>query len=299
METAIQEGRVKVDGAVVRELGVQVDPERQRVDLDGKRVQLAAEQARVLALHKPPRVLATTDDPHGRPTVLDLVPATLRGSERLYPVGRLDFESEGLVLLTNDGDLAHRLMHPRFGHERAYRVEFQGAPPADLAERFAAGLDIGDARPAFATITRVTVSGDGGTAWLGLTEGRNRQLRRMFDAVGLRVTRLIRERIGRLVLGDLPAGKARELGSDEIAALTATLPEGYRPSIFVGVRETPADNATRARPARSKEVGRRRPTPRPPTASVERRSGTTQPRRNPRPPSPRDRSSGSRTPRGG
>lgn len=214
MEHAIRSGRVAVDGQTVTTLGVRIDPETQEVRLDGKLVEPNREPGTVIALHKPPRVLTTTHDPHGRPTVLHLLPPALR-RERLYPVGRLDFASEGLVLLTNDGELAFQLMHPRFGHEREYVVTVRGPEPADLARRLTEGVDIGDRRPARAL--RATRARDG---WrLVLAEGRKRQVRRMFEAVGMRVTRLQRVRIGAVVLGDLAPGAARQLATDELLAL--------------------------------------------------------------------------------
>ena len=214
MEQAIRSGRVTVDGQTVTTLGVRVDPQTQEVHLDGSRVRPDQRPGTVIALHKPPWVLTTTHDPHGRPTVLQLLPASLR-RERLYPVGRLDFASEGLVLLTNDGELAFQLMHPRFGHEREYVVTVRGPEPADLARRLTEGIDIGDRRPARAVRARRV-----NTDWqLVLTEGRKRQVRRMFEAVGMRVTRLQRVRIGSLALGDLASGAARTLDATETAAL--------------------------------------------------------------------------------
>jgi pseudouridine synthase len=214
MEQAIRGGRVAVDGQTVTTLGVRIDPETQEVRLDGKLVEPNRQPGTVIALHKPPRVLTTTHDPHGRPTVLHLLPAALR-RERLYPVGRLDFTSEGLVLLTNDGELAFQLMHPRFGHEREYVVTVRGPEPPDLARRLTEGVDIGDRRPARA-VRAARVNQD----WrLVLTEGRKRQVRRMFEALGLRVTRLRRVRIGSVILGDLAPGTARKLDASETAAL--------------------------------------------------------------------------------
>ena len=214
MEQAIRGGRVDVDGQTVTTLGVRVDPREQEVRLDGKRVQPTRHPGTVIALHKPPRVLTTTHDPHGRPTVLHLLPPALR-RERLYPVGRLDFASEGLVLLTNDGELAFQLMHPRFGHEREYAVTVRGPEPPDLARRLTEGVDIGDRRPARA-VRAARVNQD----WrLVLTEGRKRQVRRMFESVGMRVTRLRRVRIGSVTLGNLAPGAARKLNETETAAL--------------------------------------------------------------------------------
>ena len=214
MEQAIRAGRVAVDGQVVTTLGVRIDPEEQEIRLDGQRVDPAQGPGTVIALHKPPRVLTTTHDPQGRPTVLHLLPRALR-RERLYPVGRLDFASEGLVLLTNDGELAFRLMHPRFGHEREYEVAVRGPEPPGLARRLTEGVDIGDRRPARAL--RATRASDG---WqLVLTEGRKRQVRRMFEALGMRVTRLRRVRVGSVTLGDLAPGAARKLDATETAAL--------------------------------------------------------------------------------
>lgn len=214
MEQAIRGGRVAVDGQTVTTLGVRVDPEKQDVRLDGKRVAPNRQPGTVIVLHKPPRVLTTTHDPQGRPTVLHLLPRALR-RDRLYPVGRLDFASEGLVLLTNDGDLAFQLMHPRFGHEREYVVTVRGPEPPDLARRLTEGVDIGDRRPARALRARRVSNG-----WqVVLAEGRKRQLRRMFEAVGMRVTRLQRVRIGSVVLGALAPGAARQLATDELEAL--------------------------------------------------------------------------------
>lgn len=214
MEQAIRAGRVAVNGQVVTTLGVRVDPGVQQIELDGKRIEPASRPAMVIALHKPPHVLTTTHDPQGRPTVLHLLPKALR-RERLYPVGRLDFASEGLVLMTNDGELAFQLMHPRFGHEREYLVTVRGPEPPDLARRLTEGVDIGDRRPA-----RALRAARVGRDWqLVLTEGRKRQVRRMFEAVGMRVARLRRVRIGSVVLGELAPGAARKLNRTEIATL--------------------------------------------------------------------------------
>ncbi len=223
MEAAIRAGRVCVDGVTVTRLGVRVDPARAVVTLDGRAVDGAgADAAAVVALHKPPGVISTARDPQGRPTVLDLLPAALR-RVRLYPVGRLDRQSEGLVLLTNDGALAHRLTHPRFGHEREYVVDVTGRPPRGLAQRFARGVDIGGARPARAEVRGLQPRANGARLRLVLREGRNRQIRRMCGALGLHVVRLRRVRMAAVHLGSLPPGAARELDAAEIAALRTAL----------------------------------------------------------------------------
>jgi 23S rRNA pseudouridine2605 synthase len=212
-EALILEGRVSVNGAVVRELGAKVDADRDRVVLDGRPV--AAEPAEHWLLHKPLGVITTVADPWGRPTARDLVPT----AARVYPVGRLDADSSGLLLFTNDGALAQRLMHPRFRHEKAYRVLVAGRPAAADLRRLRRGVSLDDRLTAPAAV-RVLDSGPDGT-WLELvlTEGRNRQVRRMLDAVGHPVLALVRERIGPFRLGDLAPGASRRLTSAEAAAL--------------------------------------------------------------------------------
>ena len=222
MEAAILAGRVEVDGEVVNTLGQRIDPSRVDVRLDGRPVGTAPVERLVVALHKPAGVLTTARDPHGRRTVLDLLPADLR-AVRLYPVGRLDGPSDGLVLLTNDGELAERLLHPRYGHEREYAVEVRGSLPRDLSQQFARGVSIGDPRPARAVVRRLRQHGDGATLRLVLREGRNHQIRRMFAAVGAEVAKLRRLRIATVRLGKLPPGAARVLDAAERAKLAAAV----------------------------------------------------------------------------
>ena len=222
MEAAILAGRVQVDGQVVDTLGLRVDPSHADVRLDGQPVGSSPECRLVVAVHKPPGVISTVRDPQGRRTVMDLLPADLR-EVRLYPVGRLDAPSEGLVLLTNDGDLAERLLHPRYGHEREYAVEVRGNLPRDLPERFAQGVSIGDPRPARAEVQRLRNNKGGATLRLALREGRNRQIRRMIAAVGAEVVTLRRLRIATVRLGGLPPGAARVLNANQCAELQAAL----------------------------------------------------------------------------
>lgn len=217
-EGLIREGRVTVNGRVVTELGSKADPLRDDVRLDGER--LRAERHRVLALHKPPGVMTTLADPEGRPTIRDFLPP---GGERVYPVGRLDFNTAGLLLLTNDGELAARLMHPRYGVPRTYRVKVNGAPgPATLARlRRGVKLDDGVTGPAEVEIERSLPT----KSWLRITirEGKKREIRRMLETLGHLVDRLIRVRFGPIELGRLPIGALRELDEPQIAALRAAV----------------------------------------------------------------------------
>lgn len=222
MEAAIRDGRVRVDGEVVRMMGTKIDPRRARVMLDGQRVSPATTDVLVVALHKPVGVVTTVRDPEGRETVMDLLPNRLRGT-RLYPVGRLDFMSEGLVLMTNDGALAHRLMHPRFGHEREYEVKVRGRVPRDLQRQFSVGVAIGDVRRARAEVRSLRYAAGGATLRLVLREGRNRQVRRMFEVVGVEVRRLRRIRVASVHLGSLAGGRSRVLGPEECAELAKML----------------------------------------------------------------------------
>ena len=212
-EMMIAAGRVSVAGETVRDPARDVAPDS-AVAVDGRAVE-GPEQRLVIALHKPVGVLSTARDTHGRPTVLDLVPA--RGA-RLYPVGRLDADSSGLILLTNDGELANRLMHPRYEVPKTYRVRVAGGTPAPEAlARLRAGVELEDGPTAPAAVRRV------GRAELEITirEGRNRQVRRMCEAVGHPVTALCRVAFAGLRLGHLAPGEHRTLGAAEVARLRA------------------------------------------------------------------------------
>jgi pseudouridine synthase len=213
-EELIREGRVKVNGRPA-ELGQKADPERDHITVDGKVVQ-ARGRHRYVALHKPPGVLSDEGDGSGRrPNVLALVP--LPG--HLFPVGRLDLRSEGLILLTDDGDLAYRLTHPRFEHEKEYRVLVEGVPTEEVLADWRRGVFLAGRRTAPAEVTAVDREGE--FTWLRvvLREGRKRQIRRVAAMLGHPVHRLIRVRIGPLRLGDLEPGTWRELTREEIQAL--------------------------------------------------------------------------------
>jgi 23S rRNA pseudouridine2605 synthase len=213
-------GRVSVNGAVVRELGVRVRPGIDDVRLDGKKVERAP--TRWIAYHKPPAVLTTRGDPHGGRTIYDDLPSDLAG---LHYLGRLDRDAEGLLLLTNAGDLAHALQHPSGGIEREYWLEVAGTvTPADKrALVTGVALEDGSARA-----QRVQLEGGDGirsTIRLVLTEGRKREVRRMMAAVGHPVLRLRRVRFGPIELGALDRGQWRDLTPDEVEALERAVGE--------------------------------------------------------------------------
>jgi 23S rRNA pseudouridine2605 synthase len=212
-EELIRARRVTVNGRVA-ELGSRVHPDRDVVELDGGRVPLDP-ALRYFAFHKPHGVVTTAKDPQGRPDISSYYPP----GERVFPVGRLDRESEGLLLLTNDGELANRLMHPRYQVEKEYLAEVEGTPTPRAMSQLTRGvmLDDGEARAASAR----SVAGSRGRSAVRMvmTEGRKREVRRMLDAVGLPVRRLVRVRVGPIRLGRLRAGEVRELDPAEVREL--------------------------------------------------------------------------------
>jgi 23S rRNA pseudouridine2605 synthase len=210
-EQIIAAGRVRVRGKVVTDPARDVD-ETVEVTVDGRPVTVAERPHLVYVLNKPAGVVATARDPQGRPTVVEYVDET----ERLYPVGRLDVDTTGLILLTNDGELANRLTHPRYGVEKTYRVKVVKPPvkPAEL-EQLRTGVKLEDGMTAPAKVRRVKAD----TIEITIREGRNRQVRRMIEAVGHRVHSLQRIAFGPLRLGALQEGQSRRLKPGEIAAL--------------------------------------------------------------------------------
>lgn len=220
-EQLMIDGRVTVNGTTVRELGSKADPDRDDIRVDGRRIKLA-EQRVYLLLNKPRGFVSTRSDPQRRPTVLDL----LRGvREYVYPVGRLDFDSEGLLLLTNDGDLAARLTHPRHGVPRVYDVRLLGTPDEHDLERLRRGVMIDDQRTQPADVLVV------GPGHLRITvrEGRNRQVRKMCDAIGHPVGYLKRVAVGPIADARLKPGRWRELTAAEVAALRRAAAETNAP----------------------------------------------------------------------
>jgi pseudouridine synthase len=210
-EALIAQGRVSVNGSTVTELGTRADPEHDDIVVDGRRVKTSVRR-RYLLLYKPRGYVSTRSDPQGRPTIMDLL-GPIGEREYLYPVGRLDYDSEGLLLVTNDGDLAARLTHPRHGVEREYEALVRGVPDDRTVERLARGVMLDGRRTAPAEIVRVrTVRGrDQALLRVVVREGRNRQVRRMWELVGHPVVRLRRLRIGPLADQTLKPGEVREL----------------------------------------------------------------------------------------
>ena len=208
-EDLIAAGRITVDG-VVAILGRRVDPETALIEVDGAPIGVRPGLVHYL-LNKPTGVVTTADDPQGRPTVVGLVP----DEPRVFPVGRLDADTEGLLLLTNDGELTHRLTHPSFGVEKEYVAEVQGVPTRAVLRRLREGIDLEDGPTAPARVALL----DASLVRLTIHEGRNRQVRRMCEAVGHPVLRLVRTRIGPIADRSLAPGEWRPLTGDEIRAL--------------------------------------------------------------------------------
>lgn len=215
-EGLIDGGHVRVNGAVVS-LGARVDVDHDHVEVDGVPVGVRPGLVHYL-LNKPAGVITTAIDTHGRPTVVDLVPA----EPRVFPVGRLDEDTEGLLLLTNDGDLAHRLTHPSFGVDKEYLAWVEGRPGRAAMRRLREGVELDDGRCAPAQVSQPTP----GLLRITIHEGRNRQVRRMCDAVGHPVKRLVRTRIGPLTDRRLRPGAWRALSLDEIRSLEAATVAG-------------------------------------------------------------------------
>ena len=213
-EELIVEGRVTLND-IVATLGDRADPLEDRVQVDGLEVNLDP-NVKYFALHKPAGVVTTMRDPQGRRDIRGYLP---EDGPRVFPVGRLDRDTEGLLLLTNDGDLANALMHPRFGVEKEYLAEVEGVPTPKHVGQLRRGVELEDGQ-ARAKAARVAGrSGDRGAVRLVMTEGRKREVRRLLAAVGLPVTRLVRVRVGAVRLGSLPPGERRELTHDEVLAL--------------------------------------------------------------------------------
>lgn len=212
-ESLITEGRVTVDGIPVTELGVKVDPVKQLIAVDGKAVQ--AETKVVLMLNKPTAYVSTVFDPEGRRTVMSLLPPI---TERVYPVGRLDYDTSGLLLFTNDGALTERLLHPSRNIEKVYRVTVSGSIDRETRQMLSEGVELEDGMTAPATVEMMR-QGEESVVQISIHEGRNRQVRRMFESLKLPVRRLKRLVFGPLDLGHLKTGEWRLLEPSEWKAL--------------------------------------------------------------------------------
>lgn len=222
-EELILQGRVTVNRKVVTELGTKVDPARDEVRVDGERIQIESRRVYIM-LNKPRGVLSTMEDDRGRSALGDLVSLPAR----LYPVGRLDATSEGLILLTDDGELTYRLTHPRFGHEKEYRVLVEGEPDEATLSKWRQGVLLEGQRTAPAQVSVIRRDEDGAWLRIVLREGRKRQIRRVAALLGYPAYRVIRVRIGPLRLGDLRPGQWRKLTDAEVKALRASA-QGARP----------------------------------------------------------------------
>lgn len=219
-----------MNGVLIRELGTKADPEKDTITVDGRPIKIREEKV-YLAFHKPVNVMVTRKDPEGRPTVFDYLKDV---KERVNPVGRLDFDSEGLVLLTNDGELLARLTHPRHEVPKVYQVKVSGRLSPDELEKLSDGIDIGGyvTRPCVAKVLKENPH----NTWIEivLKEGKNRQVRRMIEALGNRhdVLRLVRAAVGPIRLNDLPKGRWRKLTDREVQQLTQASSSGSKPPQF-------------------------------------------------------------------
>ena len=208
-------GRVKVDGRTIRELGAKFDPEKHDVEVDGETISLTLSKS-YLVLHKPKGVLSTMFDPEGRPSLADFI--DLR-KERLFHVGRLDKDSEGLILLTNDGELNFRATHPSYGFEKTYIIESDGKLPVGVEKTLLKGVELEDGMGRVLSFAQLSGS------WIEVTihEGRYHIIRRLMEAVGVDVLRLIRTKFGPISLGETPEGRWRDLNSAELISLQNAL----------------------------------------------------------------------------
>ncbi len=256
-EELISEGRVRLNGKVVTELGTKADASRDHIKVDGKLIN-PRQQPTYIMLNKPAGFVTTMSDPEGRPTVQDL----LKGVRtRVYPVGRLDFNTEGLLLLTNDGDFAHLITHPKHEFPKTYLAKVKGVLDDRQIEMLEKGMFLQDGKTAPAKVKKIRK--EEMNSWVEITiyEGRKRQVRRMFDHVGRSVIKLKRTMTGGLSLGDLPEGRFRHLTPDEVRALKETARKADDGSPRTGVYEAEVmarkQNKPRITPRAEEGVARR------------------------------------------
>ncbi len=224
-EALILAGRVRVDGQAADQLGVRVDPTSQRIVVDGETVR--TERSEYYLLNKPAGYLCTNRDPRGRPRVIDLFPNV---GTRLFSVGRLDENSEGLLMITNDGELAHQLIHPRYQVPRIYRVQVAGIPTRDSLKQLRDGLQFSDGHFQVHTARKLKTRGKSTFLQLELRQGRNREIRRMMARIGHKVISLQRIAFGPLQLGRLKVGQHRRLRPDELDSLRELVAGDQQPN---------------------------------------------------------------------
>lgn len=250
-EALILGGQVTVNGIVVTELGSKADPDKDTITVDGKTLKVSEQRIYIL-LNKPTGYITALKDSQGRPLVTDLLKDV---SERVYPVGRLDYNTEGLLLLTNDGDWANRLMHPSHEIEKEYHVRVRGKVIDQQLKRMAEGVELEDGKTAPAVVNLVKSGEQNDWISVAIHEGRNRQVRRMCEAVSLSVVRLKRIRYGNLMLGTLRAGKFRYLSDAEVRELSGepgkSIPSGNPkretgPKALRTVRPAAHDNSSKS-----------------------------------------------------
>ncbi|MFO7814302.1 MAG: pseudouridine synthase [Halanaerobiales bacterium] len=217
-EEIIAEGRVKVNGEVVTAMGTKVDPQKDKIEVDGE--ELEKEKKMYLKLYKPTGYITTVQDPQGRKTVMDLIDGV---DKRIYPAGRLDLDSSGLLILTNDGDLTHKITHPSHQLDKEYEVVINGRLHKKDIKQFKEGIDLQEGRTASAQIKKINEDSKNTTYKVIIHEGMNRQLRRMFDVLGYKVVSLIRVRIGNITLGSLKPGNYKALSKEEVQDLLRLL----------------------------------------------------------------------------
>ena len=259
-EELIKQGRVRVNGKVIK-LGDQADPEKDMIEVDGVRLKLKGQQRTYIALNKPLNVLTTSihrrDDE--RKTVFDLVPV----QGHLFTIGRLDAESEGLIVLTNDGELTERLTHPRYGHTKTYRATVYGLPSQETLEKWENGVYLEEGMTATCSVHIVKGGHDLTTLEIVMTEGKKRQIRRVASMLGHPVKRLVRTHIGKLAMGNLHPGEWRELNSKEVELMKIPAMRIERAKIPRVRRTRTQDTDTRerdderpARPSRQRPIQR-------------------------------------------
>jgi len=292
-EAMIRDGRITVNGRTVTELGSKADPDRDHIKVDGKLI-TRAEDHRYILLYKPKEVMTTVEDPQGRRTVIDLV----RGvRERIYPVGRLDYHSEGLVLLTNDGELAYKVSHPKHGSVKTYSVKVRGVPEERIIDKLRRGITIEGKRTLPCDIAPIKTTGknaDEGNSWweVKLREGRTQQIRKMFQAVGHPVSKLRRVAIGPISDPKLTPGVWRELTKHEVKMLE-TMKEAKKPA----KRRIAAGPASRKKPAKAAKrptAAKRSAAARPKTRTAPARTSTRR-TPSPRPATPRAKTTTSKS----